>query len=192
MTSAAVAGPVVLGPGDQAARASTRRGRGGRAGMWAGSVAYWPRPQRRRWEAMRRPLRKISTVVAVEADLDALVHELVGDAVVVVLDGDVVVDVHGGVAPLGRARSGWRAAGAGAGGRAARRAGRRETPSFFMRPVVEASSSAQIAAFSSARLKKRWWRSGRQDPALGHQHVGLDDRLVPRVARRGPGTTAAP
>src|SRR5437588_823168 len=36
-----------------------------------------------------------------EADLDPLVHELVGDAVVVVLDEDVVVDVHAGVAPLG-------------------------------------------------------------------------------------------
>src|SRR5256886_14698701 len=36
-----------------------------------------------------------------EADLDPLMHELVGDAVVVVLDEDVVVDVHAGVAPLG-------------------------------------------------------------------------------------------
>jgi len=35
-----------------------------------------------------------------EPDLDALMHELVGDRVVVVLDGDVVVDVDGGVAPV--------------------------------------------------------------------------------------------
>jgi hypothetical protein len=36
-----------------------------------------------------------------EADLDALVQELVGDAVVVVVDGDVVVDVDASVGPLG-------------------------------------------------------------------------------------------
>ena len=79
-------------------------------GMWAGSVAYWSR-LRAAWEATRRPLRKISTMVAAQADLDALVHELVGDGVVVVLDGDVVVDVDGGVAPLGQlvARGGQRA-----------------------------------------------------------------------------------
>ena len=36
-----------------------------------------------------------------QPDLDALVHELIGDGVVVVFDDDVVIDVDGGVAPLG-------------------------------------------------------------------------------------------
>ena len=50
-------------------------------------------------------------MVGGEPDLDPLVHELVGDAVVVVLDGDVVVDVDAGIAPLGElvARRGERA-----------------------------------------------------------------------------------
>ena len=38
-----------------------------------------------------------------EPHLDALVQQLVGDAVVVVLDDDVVVDVNAGVAPRGKA-----------------------------------------------------------------------------------------
>src|SRR2546422_6142274 len=57
---------------------------------------------------IRRPPRSTLfpyTTLFRSADLDPLMHELVGDAVVVVLDEDVVVDVHAGVAPLGEFRS---------------------------------------------------------------------------------------
>src|SRR5438309_1230835 len=62
-TSAAVAGPVV------SAQLMRREGVHSACarwacGMWADSVAYWPRPQCRRCEATRRPLRNSSTVVA--------------------------------------------------------------------------------------------------------------------------------
>src|SRR5207245_404924 len=93
-----------------------------------------------------------------EADLDPLMHELVGDAVVVVLDEDVVVDVT----PASRhSANSYRLAGSGrsSGRSSCSNNARRETPSFRIGRALSGVSNSRTAAFRSARLKKRRWRS---------------------------------
>ena len=126
-----------------------------------------------------------------EPDLDALVHELVGDAVVVVLDGDVVVDVDPGVAPLGELVARRGAAGAAAGGRAARRARGARRRACASRRALRPGSRAQMAAFSSAMLKKRRLRSAARIQRCATSTLASTTALSRGWPARA-GTTAAP
>ena len=122
-----------------------------------------------------------------EADLDPLVHELVGDAVVVVLDEDVVVDVHAGVAPLGEfvpTGREW------AEPRTIelleqRAAGDAELPhrARVERREQFANGGVQLREAEEAAVAQHG-----QDPALGDEHVRLDRRLCRAgwPARAGP------
>ncbi len=87
------------GPGDQTrGRPLGMRAVGGRHVGWIGRALAAPPTATMGGEAAA--LEEDLDRRGGEADLDALVHELVGDAVVVGRHDDVVVDVHGGIAPL--------------------------------------------------------------------------------------------
>ena len=116
-----------------------------------------------------------------EADLDPLVHELVGDAVVVALDEDVVVDVHAGVAPLGEFVPARR-----------KRAQQRTIELLEQRAArdTELAHRARVERreqFANGDVQLREAEEAAvaqhgQDPALGDEHVRLDDGFVARVA----------
>src|SRR5271157_2667242 len=71
-----------------------------------------PRPRLRRWEAIRLPLWKASTVVGVERTFTTCctrvcgtLYQSVRHTVKVPIEGDVVIDVDGGHATTGSYRS---------------------------------------------------------------------------------------
>jgi hypothetical protein len=112
-----------------------------------------------------------------EADLDALVDELVRHAVVVGLHDDVVVDVHGGVAPLAQLVTGG-------GQRAQERAVElleelaARDAEVLHEAVVEAGQQGPDRRVQLGHAEEALMAEGGQDPALGDEHVGLDDGLV--------------
>jgi hypothetical protein len=126
-----------------------------------------------------------------EAGLDPLVQELVRDAVVVVLDRDVVVDVDAGVHPLGELVSARR-----------QRAQQRtielleelapRDAELAHRPRVERGEQLPDCGVQLGDAEEATVPERREDPALGHLHVRLDDSLlvgcrlppVPLIRRR--------
>ena len=123
-----------------------------------------------------------------EPSVDPLVQELVGDAVIVVVDQHVVVDVHAGVGPLGDLVP-----------------GRGQRAQQGAVKLVEEVTTGDTEPAHHARVERGQQRPDRrvelsdaeeaavaqrgQDPALGQEHTRLDDRLIPR---RFPGTPATP
>jgi hypothetical protein len=119
-----------------------------------------------------------------QPDLDALVHQLMGEGVVVVVDDDVVIDVDGGVAPFGDfiAARGQRAQRGTIELLEERPPGDAERP---QRPAVEGDEELADRGVELGEAEEAAVAQYRQDPPLGHEHVGLDDRFVPRAAGAG-------
>ena len=119
-----------------------------------------------------------------EADLDALMQELIGDAVVVVVDGDVVVDVDAGVEPVGELVAGRR-----------QRAQQRTVELLEERATRDTELAHGSCVERCEPLPDRGVELGEaeeaavpehgEDPPLGHQHIRLDDRLIARPTCAG-------
>ena len=137
------------------------------------------------WLATRRPRWKTSTARGRDPDVDALADELIGHAVVVAVDLDVVVDVDRGLLP-GRVLVGRR------GQRSQRRpvelprTARAGDPASFLngRSLSHASRSRDRGVRLGEAEERAVAQRG-EDPALGDQDAGLDLRLVPGLARPG-------
>ncbi len=188
-TSAAVAGPVV------SAHAISREGV--QSGVGAVGVGHVGGVGRVLPPAPEPPIRGHAPPLENELDggpgeprLDALAQKLVGDRVVVVLDGDVVIDVDGGVAPLGEF-VGVRGRGRSAGRSRRSKSSRRETPSCFRGRVLSPTRSSWMAALSSARLKKRRWRRAARITRWAMSTLASTTALS-RACPLRAGTTAAP
>jgi len=119
-----------------------------------------------------------------EPDLDALVQELVGDAVVVVRDGDVVVDVDARVAPLGELIAGSRE-------RAQQRAvelleeGAARDAELAHQARVQRGKQVPDGRVQLSDAEELAMAEGGEDPPLNDEHIGLDDGLVTWMARPG-------
>ena len=118
--------------------------------------------------------------------LDTLADELVGDGVVVVVDLDVVVDVHGAFLPLGHLV-------------AVRRQGPQGGPvqplvelppggaQVLHRAVVDPLEKLPDRLVHLGEAEEGPVPQGGEDPSLGDKHCGLDLGLVPSSGSPGPG-----
>jgi hypothetical protein len=112
------------------------------------------------------------------------VDQGVGDAVVVVLDLDMVIDVDGAILP-GRELVATRREGPERRAVQALEEIPARDPEVAQRPVVELLEQLPDGGVQLGQVEEAPVPQGGQDPALDHEHGRLDLRLVPGAAHAG-------